>query len=98
MITLAPANPEPTKKNAIVLNGRTIGEMEEYQDNRGLPRFHAVIRLKSGDFACHLAQGHGDTADQAITNAVQESLGDARRFIDELTTLGREIAGEQVPS
>ena len=89
--------PVPVSNQDIVIDGQCVGELKENRDD-GKHRYHAIFRVGRG-FELTLAQGFGDTPEEAIRNAIITSRKEAVKYlegVDELACrLGVEVEGVQ---
>jgi hypothetical protein len=95
-LTTTPAAQPVVMEQAITVDGVAVGEIHENQPGRGGARFHAVIRLDRvaqlggatlGINCGSLAQGHGDTAEDAVREAFAQSRADAAAYLSALSHL-----------
>ena len=84
-ITFAPVIPKPQVTESFSIGEKQIGEIVEYVNPMFLSRFHAVIKLRS-ESVC-LAQGHGETKEQAIANAFAHTRREIDKALEHLAEL-----------
>lgn len=75
--------------------GEEIGSVRDYGEKHNGTRFHAVLRMRfagpvSGNQS-NLAQGHGDTKEGAVENAITTGLNDSLIYADALRRLAADI-------
>jgi hypothetical protein len=76
---------------AIYLDGQRIGTAENPTDPR-LPRWHVVLKVRNDPgIIGTIAQGWGNTASDAVEDAVRRSVDDAMSYVGDLTALGERI-------
>ncbi len=76
---------EIVKKLDICLGSKVIGKVEKTA--RGTIDWHACINVPEAPILHALAQGHGKTPEEAISDAFKASLADAEQFICALKKL-----------
>ncbi len=70
--TLAPKPEQPHVDETITMNGKEIGFVKEYLNAGDEKKFHAGINIDVGDMFPALVQGHADTPDGAIKDALDK--------------------------
>jgi len=81
---LKKATEETIEKFYIYVDDQKIGFVKE--STSGNP-WHACIEPPNASIMMNLAQGHGDSAHEAIDAAFSTSIADAEEFISELSKL-----------
>lgn len=83
-------NPSPVSRNAVYFGEKKVGEIEETgRDGNG--RFHVCLRVADTDYSCGLVQGHGETPEAAVRDAIMKSRADAQRYLVGLLDLEKDF-------
>lgn len=80
---------------AIIVDGEEVGMLKDtHREDRD--RWHAILEVKGrGHIGLNrLAQGHGDTQEQAIENAFTDSMREAENYLNSLAILREKMFGE----
>lgn len=69
-IDFRPKQAAPVLEQEIIVGGKCVGWVKEYINSLDQLKFHAGINLNVNDMFPHLIQGHGDSPDEAIKDAL----------------------------
>ena len=88
---IGPVEQQPVIEEGIFVDGQRIGEIKK--KGSGYP-FHAALRVPKGRLTVRLAQGHGNTPEEAIHDALVTSRKNAREFLEGLDELAELLEVE----
>lgn len=84
---------EVDKTEDIILHGRKIGEMHIHARKEYCGRhYHAAINIRGGHLG--LIQGHGETKEQAVREALATGRKEAETELVSIAELETELFGE----
>jgi hypothetical protein len=94
--SLKQKTPETKRADAIVVAGKVVGRVEYDGEAMAGVRCHAILDLRlcgltSFSQVGGLAQGHADTAEAAIADALAKGRRDAESYLSALTTLAAQM-------
>ena len=76
----------------VFIDGEHIGNVMEKKPEEFGSTFHACINVPGAPFMMSLAQGHGESIDDAIENAFISSMNNARQYMQALTVLKKQVS------
>jgi len=77
---------KPISKTAVFFGENEVGEMNQ-ADEDGRHKYHAVLRIPRSNYGTGLVQGHGETPEAAVKDAIITSRTDAQEYLAGLLEL-----------
>lgn len=90
-ITLIPVSGSKEVTHSVIVGGQVVGDVSTYEGGR---RLHAVLRVQSpggGLGNAGLAQGFGDTPEEAISLALENGQREAQEYLAALAAMREQI-------
>jgi hypothetical protein len=88
-VTFVDKAPEIKKEEDIFVDGKKVGDVAEKGGGFSI-RFHAALDFGLG--STFLIQGHGDTREAAITEALSKGRLNAQRLLAEIETYEKKLS------